>query len=82
MLVGLYHIDDVKHLRNTTPVGATVRFAIRRCEGYNNGSVGISWADKDRIVEGTIIKKFPFIFMLDNGRTYSWVDLLLGKQLL
>ncbi len=31
-------------------------------------------------IEGHVKKKYPRIFLLSNGRTYTWVDYILGSK--
>ncbi len=31
-------------------------------------------------IEGHVKKKYPYIFLLSNGRTYTWVDYILGSK--
>ena len=64
-------IQEVYDLRNKTRVGDYIRFKNNR---YKLGHVG-----EVRTVRGTVIKKYPHIFMLSNGETYSWKDYFLGR---
>lgn len=66
-----YMIQEVYDLRNRTRVGDYIRFKNRRYKRGHDGEV--------RTVRGTIIKKYPHIFMLSNGETYSWKDYFLGR---
>lgn len=39
----------------------------------------ISFQHEEEKIEGTVTKKYEHIFMLDNGRTYSWIDYITGS---
>lgn len=67
-----YEIKDVYKLRNKTRIGESIRFkSDRNVRGDNEG--------KKKIVRGAVTAKFPYVFLLDTGETYSWVEYFLGK---
>lgn len=70
----VFCMDDVKKLREDTAVGAEVRFIVP------TSSVYVSNGRERKTVEGRVVAKYPYIFKLDNGKSYSWVDYLMGKR--
>jgi hypothetical protein len=65
-----YTVQDVYDLRKQTNIGDYIRF--RRKTSYQSNEITI---------RGFVVKKYPHIFMLSNGETYSWKDYLLGRQM-
>ena len=65
-----YTVQDVYDLRKKTNIGDYIRF--RRKTSYQSNEITI---------RGFVVKKYPHIFMLSNGETYSWKDYLLGRQM-
>ena len=59
-------IEEARLLRKTTPVGSHIRFK------YTVDGI-------PKMIEGTVIAVYPNIFMLHTGKTYTWVDYMLGK---
>ena len=70
-----YHIVDVEKLRDKTKIGETIKFKIYRNYYFLDDAV------VSGIVKGKVIAKYPHVFELDDGSTYSWVDYMLGKQM-
>lgn len=73
---GVITVEDVYRLRDTTNVGDIVTFravVYRRLEGYGGQT-------KPETIIGRVKAKYPHIFMLEDGRTFSWKDYLLGRQ--
>lgn len=66
--------ESIENLRDNTPVGSFIKF--RRHHSYDN-----NWDDSKKFerVSGVITAKYNYIFVLDNGRAYSWVDYILGR---
>lgn len=69
MITGTYTVHDIYELRKNTRVGESIKFKVDH-----------ALEDGTDIVKGKIAAKYPHVFMLTNGKTYSWVDYLLGKQ--
>lgn len=69
------HILDIDDLRDSTPVGAHILFE-KTIEG---GDAIYHRQQKPGIISGVIKSKFPHIFLLEDGRTFSWKDYYLGK---
>ena len=68
-LSGMYFIDEAFELRDNTKVGETIKF---KCDRFDVG---------DKTIKGEVLEKYPRVFVLSDGRIYSWVDYLLGKQM-
>lgn len=80
-LKGPATVEGIDRLRNDTPIGTYIEFKRSVSESVSTtGLRGISKGDLIT-VSGIVTKKFPNIFMLDNGKTYSWKDYMLGKDL-
>ena len=71
MIEGYYTVQDIYALRKNTRLGDTVNFRVDH-----------ALEDGTDIVKGEVAAKYPHIFMLTNGKTYSWVDYFLGRQAL
>lgn len=69
------HIQDIEDLRDSTPVGAYIKFE----KEINGGDAIYHREKKPGIISGVIKAKFPRVFMLEDGRTFSWIDYMLGK---
>ena len=69
MVIGKYTVHDVYALRKNTKIGNPVRFRIDH-----------ALEDGTDIVKGEVASKHPHVFMLTNGKTYSWVDYFLGIE--
>lgn len=69
------HILDVDNLRKATPVGAYIQFE-KKVDG---GDAIYHKQQKMGIISGVIQAKYPNVFMLEDGRTFSWKDYYLGK---
>lgn len=63
-------MDDLEKLKNKTPIDGFVAFTIPIWDGIKKDEI---------LVYGTVKKKYPHIFMLDDGKTYQWSDYLIGK---
>lgn len=59
-------VQSVRDLRNKTKIGDHIKFYIRR-------------KDFEGFVEGKVANKFDHVFLMTDGRTYSWKEYLLGK---
>lgn len=68
-------MKDIYKLRNKTRIGEFIRFKTDRfnrgIDGDTNKSV--------RVVRGVVVKKFPYVFLLNTGETYTWVDYYFGR---
>lgn len=62
---------DISHLLSKEQIGVVKSSA-------NKGDY-ISFQNGEEKVEGVITKKYEYIFMLDNGRTYSWIEYIIGS---
>lgn len=65
------HILDIEEFRDSTPVGTHIQFEKAM-------DIAVS-RKRPEIVSGIIKSKFPHIFMLEDGRTFSWKDYYLGR---
>ena len=80
-LKGSTTVEEINNLRDNTPVGTYIEFKRKVSESVSaTGLRGISKGDLITI-SGIVTKKFPNVFMLDNEKTYSWKDYMLGKDL-
>lgn len=61
---GMYTVDDVYKLRDSTPIGSEIKFK-------DTDSVTIS---------GIVTDKYEHVFVLDNKRTYDWKQYMLNKN--
>lgn len=66
---------SVENLRDNTPVGSFIKF--KRPYKYSENK----WGElkKFDVVSGVVTAKYNHIFVLNNDRTYSWVDYILGR---
>ena len=62
---------DVDHLLSRTQI-EIVKSSV------NKGDY-IKFQNGEEKIEGIVSKKYEHIFMLDNGRTYSWIDYITGS---
>lgn len=62
--------EEIDLCRDMTEIGEDITFVIF----YEKGS-GLS----DVIIKGTVVKKYPHIFLLSDGRSYSWVQYVIGN---
>jgi len=69
-------VAEIERLRDEIKIGETLKFwSDRYYEVGLSGEIGDS-----RIVEGKVIAKYPHVFVLEDGHTYTWVDYILGRQ--
>lgn len=68
MINGNFTTYDVWKLRETTKIGSIVKFKVDDIQ-----------PDNTDVVKGKVKQKFPNVFVLDNGKTYTWVDYMLGR---
>lgn len=66
-----YTVDSLEELKEKTQVGQFIGFYVSVME-----ITGHFHMDKKT---GFVTEKYPFIFRLDDGRTYQWADYLIGK---
>lgn len=72
MELNYQHISYAWDLREETPIGSLIKFKTNKS----------TWDNQDgRVVtvKGIVTEKYPYVFMLDNGRSCTWVEYLLGK---
>lgn len=62
---------DIDLLRKSIKVGDRISF-VR--SGYRDRDSRIR-------ITGTVKEKYPYIFSLEDGRTFTWVDYLIGKNM-
>lgn len=67
--------ESVENLRDNTPVGSFIKFKRTRKYGESERQCLRTFDD----IHGIVTTKYSHIFVLDDGRTYSWVDYILGK---
>lgn len=72
------HINDLKSLRDSTPIGAEITFKISKAKG--NGEFARYKEPKRYTIKGIVTKKYDHIFYLDDGKCYQWVDYLIGRR--
>lgn len=74
------HIEDVHELRDNTKVGDLITFTsdkYARCAGF-----GYQEFKNIKNVKGVVTAKYPNIFVVNNSETYSWVDYMIGKNIM
>lgn len=73
---GGYYLKDIYRLRDNTEIGDSIGFWSDRY--FRTEASG--YQGEKRVVRGKIAAKYPHVFMLEDGSTYSWVDYMLGRQ--
>lgn len=74
------HIKDVYELRDNTKVGDLITFTsdkYARCAGF-----GYQNFKHIKNVKGVVTAKYPNIFVVNDNETYSWVDYMIGKNII
>lgn len=74
---GGFPLKNIHMLRDRTKIGETIKFRSDRY--YEEGLSGNE--GKPRVITSKVVAKYPHVFELENGETYTWVDYMLGKQL-
>lgn len=64
----IYKLEDLK---NRTEVGSYIKF-------FTSTMIMETGKFKTREVSGIVEEKYPYIFKLDDGKYYQWVDYMLG----
>lgn len=74
------HVEDVNKLRDNTRIGELIEFTsdkYARCDGF-----GYQPFKDTKKVKGIVTAKYPNIFVLNDNETYSWVDYIIGKNMI
>ena len=67
-------VQSINELRDSTNVGDNISFYI------NRSTTGNAHGPVSGLIKGTIAKKFEHVFLLTDGRTYSWTEYYMGKS--
>lgn len=71
MTEGNLTMEDVRLLKRKTRIGDYIRFKTDDIQ-----------SDNTYVVKGIVTQKYTNIFILGNEKAYSWIDYLLGRQML
>ena len=74
MLADLITIDHVEKYKRLLSVGKKCRVVIKKDEGAGKGTL-------TRIEKITIAKKYPHFVIDDRGRSWQYIDLILGDRM-
>lgn len=66
-----YDVDKLEELKDKTEIGSYIKF-------HASSMIFETGKFKTKDVSGFVEEKYPYIFKLDNGRYYQWVDYLIG----
>ena len=72
------HISDIDALRDSTEIGETIKFT----HDMTPSNIGSSAHGREKpvTIKGIIKAKFPHVFLLEDGRTFTWKDYFLGLR--
>lgn len=65
-----FHTEDIFRFNEKTPIGKMIKFRTEVSDELGH------WVNKE--VAGVVEEKYPFIFKLDDGRYYKWIDYMIG----
>lgn len=74
------NIEDVHELRDKTRIGELIEFTsdkYARCDGF-----GYQPFKNVKKVKGIVTAKYPNVFVLNDNSTFSWVEYILGKNVI
>lgn len=74
------NIEDVHELRDKTRIGELIEFTsdkYARCDGF-----GYQPFKNVKKVKGIVTAKYPNVFVLNDNNTFSWVEYILGKNVI
>ena len=66
-----HSVVSLEELKEQTEIGQYIGFHVAVMNIFGHWHV--------EKVSGFVTEKYPYIFRLDNGQTYQWVDYMLGK---
>lgn len=69
------NVRDVEELRDATNIGDRIKFITYDFVEHKKTHIVERMENE---VIGTVKEKYPYIFRLDNGKTYTWNQYALG----
>lgn len=74
------HVEDVHELRDNTRIGELIEFTsdkYTRCDRF-----GYQPFKNIKKVKGIVTAKYPNVFVLNDNSTFSWVEYIIGKNVM
>ena len=67
----VFTVKSLNAIKNETQIGQFIKF--------HATSMDLLGHHVTKEICGTVIQKYPFIFLLDDGNYYKWVDYLISR---